>query len=75
MAATGTPICRELIDSADLLLFLALRHGTGAWDDLAWELARVRAQTALRVISACTPEQAKQALDLVCNGEPESIAC
>jgi hypothetical protein len=58
----------EFIDTADIVLFLAWKHAAeGDLCDhhasIVWDMAMVRAKSALRVLTACTSEQADEALE------------
>jgi hypothetical protein len=58
----------EFIDTADNVLFLAWKHAGGEHvcdhhAPIVWDMAMVRAKSALRVLTACTAEQADEALE------------
>jgi len=58
----------EFLDTADNVLFLAWKHAGGEHvcdhhAPIVWDMAMVRAKSALRVLTACSPEQADDALD------------
>jgi len=58
----------EFIDTADNVLFLAWKHAGGGHvcdhhAPIVWDMAMVRAKSALRVLTACTSEQADEALE------------
>ena len=57
----------EFIETADNVLFLAWKHAGGHHvcdhhAPIVWDMAMVRAKSALRVLTACTSEQADEAL-------------
>ncbi len=58
----------EFIDTAENVLFLAWKHAGGEQvcdhhAPIVWDMAMVRAKSALRVLTACTSEQADEALE------------
>ena len=64
---TTAALSDEFIDTANTVLFLAWKHAGGQHvcdhhAPIVWEMAMVRAKSALRVLTACTAEQADQAL-------------
>ena len=66
----------DFIETADNVLYLAWKHVGGQHvcehhAPIAWDIAMVRATSALRMLTACTEEQAEdaiaQAMELGCN--------
>jgi hypothetical protein len=64
----------EFIDTAENVLFLAWKHAGGEHvcdhhAPIVWDMAMVRAKSALRVLTACTSEQADEALEQALQSE------
>ena len=72
-AALSDEFSDEFIDTVDSVLFLAWKHACGQHvcgqhvcdhhAPLDWAMVMVRAKSALRVLTACTSEQADEALE------------
>ena len=57
----------DFIETADLVFYLAWKHAGGQHvcdhhAPIVWDMATVRAKSVLRVLTACTPEQADDAI-------------
>jgi len=64
----------EFIDTAENVLFLAWKHAGGEHvcdhhAPIVWDMAMVRAKSALRVLTTCTSEQADEALEQALQSE------
>jgi hypothetical protein len=62
-----TTITADFIETADNVLYLAWKHAGGEHvcdhhAPIVWDMAMVRAKSALRVLTACTTEQADDAI-------------
>ena len=75
MHATNTAaLSDEFIDTADNVLCLAWKYSAGGHvcdqhASIVWDMAMVRAKSALRVLTACTSEEADEALEQALQSE------
>ena len=60
-------LSQDFIETADHVLYLAWKHAGGGHvcdhhASIVWDMTTVRAKSALRVLTACTPGQADDAI-------------